>query len=204
VSALSYNITGGNNTAVGADALLYNTAGSGNTGIGFSVLVSSTGDFNTAVGGYSLDSNTTGGYNIALGFDAGYNVTTGSNNIEIGSMGTASDNGTIQIGVQGTQTTTTIAGIYGTPVTGAAVYVTPTGQLGVQASSERYEEGDKVYPELVIRDEAGKIQGVHYEELAPMLLAEVKKQQRIIASLSERLAKLELLNETAMTAAPHR
>jgi hypothetical protein len=29
------------------------------------------------------------------------------------------------------------------------------------------EEVDKVYPELVIRDEKGKIQGVHYEELAP-------------------------------------
>ena len=32
------------------------------------------------------------------------------------------------------------------------------------------EEVDKVYPELVIRDESGKIQGVHYDELAPMLL----------------------------------
>ncbi len=44
------------------------------------------------------------------------------------------------------------------------------------------EEVDKVYPELVIRDEAGKIQGVRYDELAPMLLNEVQKQQqRIIA-----------------------
>jgi hypothetical protein len=38
------------------------------------------------------------------------------------------------------------------------------------------EEVEKVYPELVIRDEAGKIQGVRYEELAPMLLNEVQQQ----------------------------
>jgi cell division FtsZ-interacting protein ZapD len=36
----------------------------------------------------------------------------------------------------------------------------------------------KVYPELVIRDAAGTIQGVRYDELAPMLLNEVQKQQQ--------------------------
>ncbi len=39
------------------------------------------------------------------------------------------------------------------------------------------EEVDKVYPELVIRDGSGKIQGVHYEELAPMLLKEAQQQR---------------------------
>jgi len=48
------------------------------------------------------------------------------------------------------------------------------------------EEVDKVYPELVIRDNSGKIQGVHYEELAPMLLAEVQKQQATIRTMSEK------------------
>jgi len=134
-------------------------------------------------------------------------------------VGSSSDNGTIQIGVQGTQNSTTIAGIYGTSVSGSAVFVSSSGQLGVQASSERYktdiatmpelsaklqqlrpvtfhykadpkgvrqygliaEEVDKVYPELVIRDDTGKIQGVHYEELAPMLLSEMQQQQRINA-----------------------
>ncbi len=172
--------------------------------------------------------NTTGSYNIALGFDAGYNLTTGSNNIEIGVEGSASDNNTIQIGSQGTQTSTKIAGIYGTPLSGSAVYVTSTGQLGVQASSERYktdissmpelaeklqqlrpvtfhyktdpkgvqqygliaEEVDKVYPELVIRDDTGKIQGVHYEELAPMLLNEVQKQQATIQSQAAKIDDL--------------
>jgi len=45
---------------------------------------------------------------------------------------------------------------------------------------------DKVYPELVIRDNAGKIQGVRYDELAPMLLAEVQKQQATIRTMSEK------------------
>jgi hypothetical protein len=39
-----------------------------------------------------------------------------------------------------------------------------------------------VYPELVIRDDSGKIQGVHYEELVPMLLGEIQEQRRINAS----------------------
>ena len=181
-----------------------------------------------------------GSYNIALGFDAGYNVTTGSNNIEIGAQGTSSDNNTIQIGTQGTQTSTTIAGIYGTTITGSAVYVTPTGKLGVLASSERFktdvttmgeaseklgqlrpvtfklkadpqgttqygliaEEVAKVYPELVIRGADGRIDGVRYEELAPMLLNVVQQQQtkladqaREIADMRQQLAEVQDLEK---------
>jgi len=110
-------------------------------------------------------------------------------------------------------------------ITGSAVYVTSSGQLGVLASSERYktavasmggtteklerlrpvtfhlksdpngplqygliaEEVDKVYPELVIRDEAGQIQGVRYDELAPMLLNEVLKQKAQLQEQQDRL-----------------
>ena len=39
------------------------------------------------------------------------------------------------------------------------------------------EEVDKVYPELVIRDAKGAIQGVRYEELAPMLLGEMQHER---------------------------
>jgi hypothetical protein len=45
------------------------------------------------------------------------------------------------------------------------------------------EEVAKVYPELVIRDEKGRIDGVRYDELAPMLLNEVQKQQTTVATL---------------------
>ena len=175
-----------------------------------------------------------------MGANAGYNVTSGSENIEIGNKGTSSDNGIIRIGTAGSQAATYVAGIENAKVTGAAVYVTSSGQLGVLASSERYktaiapigtstgklqqlrpvtfhlktdpngpvqygliaEEVAKVYPELVIRDDAGKIQGVRYEELAPMLLNEVQKQERKIdaqvaeiCDLKQQVAELNDLKQ---------
>ena len=52
------------------------------------------------------------------------------------------------------------------------------------------EEVASVYPELVIRDDAGRIEGVRYEELAPMLLKEVQHQQRTIASQERELQEM--------------
>ena len=48
------------------------------------------------------------------------------------------------------------------------------------------EEVAQVYPELVIRDEKGQVEGVRYEELAPMLLNEVQKQN---ARIGEQASK---------------
>ena len=50
------------------------------------------------------------------------------------------------------------------------------------------EEVDKVYPELVIRDNDGRVQGVRYDELAPMLLNEVQKEQGTIAAQAQHAA----------------
>jgi len=50
---------------------------------------------------------------------------------------------------------------------------------------------DKIYPELVIRDGAGKIQGVHYEELAPMLLSEVQQQAAEIRDLKKLIVEMQ-------------
>jgi hypothetical protein len=58
--------------------------------------------------------------------------------------------------------------------------VTGTRQYGLIA-----EEVAKVYPELVIRDDSGRIDGVRYDELAPMLLNEVQQQQRKVAAQAE-------------------
>jgi len=44
------------------------------------------------------------------------------------------------------------------------------------------EEVAKVYPELVTRAPDGRISGVRYEELAPMLLNELQEQQQRIAA----------------------
>ncbi len=72
-----------------------------------------------------------------MGYQAAYNLYSGSNTIEIGNMGGPGDNNLVRIG--STQTATFIAGIAGAKVTGSAVYVTSSGQLGVLASSERYK-----------------------------------------------------------------
>ncbi len=225
--SLQANTTGGYNTGFGAYSLIANTTGSGNTAFGYAGLRSmKTGSNNIGFGYQSLYLNSTGSNNIAMGYQGGYYVLSGSNNIEIGSLGAFADDNLIRIGTQGTQTKTYIAGISDAQITGAAVYVTSSGQLGVLASSERYktsiaplgsdteklmqlrpvrfhlktdpkgavqygliaEEVDKVYPELVIRDNAGKVQGVRYDELAPMLLNEMQKQQRTIEAQSEHAA----------------
>jgi hypothetical protein len=48
------------------------------------------------------------------------------------------------------------------------------------------EEVAKVYPELVVRDQKGRIDGVRYDELAPMLLNEVQKQAAEIRELKQQ------------------
>jgi hypothetical protein len=134
--------------------------------------------------------------------------------------GVATASGVIRIGTSlptPLQTATYIAGIYDNSLTGLAVVVTPSGQLGVIGkSSERFktaitpmgretskleqlrpvkfhfrtdakcalqygliaEEVATVYPELVIRDQKGRIDGVRYVELAPMLVNEVQQRQQ--------------------------
>ena len=156
-NALYTNSTGNNNTAVGVNALLRNKGASNNTAAGYQALQqNATGNYNTAtgalalhgntigihnvaVGAAALQVNTSGSTNIAVGYGAGAALTTGSSNIDIGAGGAAGESGRIRIGTTGAQTATFIAGINGSVVTGAAVYVTTAGQLGVLASSERYK-----------------------------------------------------------------
>jgi hypothetical protein len=223
--ALDGNTTGYDNTAVGNYALDENGVGYNNTATGYWALYSNlSGHGNTALGYYALFNNVTASNNIALGYLAGYYLSTGSNNIDIGNVGLAAESNTIRIGTKGTHKITVIAGIYGTPVTGAAVVVSATGRLGVTVSSERFktgiapmgsntmklgqlrpvtfhlktdpkgvlqygliaEEVAKVYPELVIRNESGRIDGVRYDELAPMLLNEVQQQAAEIRELKQQ------------------
>jgi hypothetical protein len=229
--ALFTDSTGNSNTATG-DSALYNNNGSSNTAAGVNALYANTsGDENTAVGQGALKANTTGSSNIALGFQAGFDLTSGSNNIDIGNVGAAGESGKIRIGAAA-QTATFIAGISSTKLTGSAVYVTTSGQLGVLASSERYktaiapmgsdttkldelrpvsfklksdatgtrqygliaEEVAKVYPELVIRDASGRIDGVRYDELAPMLLNEMQQQRaQMNAKINAQAAEMNHL-----------
>ena len=56
-----------------------------------------------------------------------------------------------------------------------------------------------MYPELVIRNESGRIDGVRYDELAPMLLNEMQKknaaQDAKIRDLEKQLAELQDLKQ---------
>jgi hypothetical protein len=238
-TAMYSNTSGNDNTAVGYEALYTNTGGNYNNASGYFALHSNssgsqnsaagvqalygnkTGNYNTASGTDALFSNTSGSSNIAEGYKAGFNLTTGSNNIDIGNQGVTADSGKIRIGTTSTQTATYIAGIYGTSVTGSAVVVSSSGQLGVTVSSERFktditamgsnsqklqrlrpvifhlktdphgslqygliaEEVAKVYPDLVIRDQNGRIDGLRYDELAPMLLNEMQRQKNAAAEV---------------------
>jgi hypothetical protein len=230
--ALGSNTNGGDNTALGEQALYSNTGGLFNVAIGQGALQANvSGSSNTAIGETAL-LNATGGGNVAIGEKAGEALGAGNNNVYIANPGAPSETGAIRIGGN-SQTSAYISGIYTTQVTGSAVYVTSSGQLGVLASSERFktgiaamgratsglqqlrpvtfqlktdasrtrqygliaEEVDKIYPELVIRDSTGKIQGVRYEELAPMLLNEVQQQRREVNQL-----KLELRQQAQQLA----
>ncbi len=140
--ALNSNQGGLANTAVGYQAAYFNLLGSYNTAIGLQALYNNTinGNGNTAIGYQALYNTTGGSGNIALGYQAGYNLTTGDNNIDIGNAGVAGEGNTIRMGVQGTQTATFIAGIYGTTVSGSSVTVNSNGRLGVAPSSRRFKQ----------------------------------------------------------------
>jgi hypothetical protein len=151
-NALAETTTSIVNTAIGASALHHNTTGGANTATGASALVFNTiGEDNTAMGDGALLNNTTGANNIGLGHRAGDNLTTGDNNIDIGHAGVAGESNTIRIGTVKlggfvgrkalpiVLTRTFIAGIRGVPVTGLAVHVSSSGQLGVPPSSEHFK-----------------------------------------------------------------
>jgi trimeric autotransporter adhesin len=142
-AALLFNTTGTENTANGTAALEFNETGSDNTATGaFALFSNNEGNDNTAIGADALINNTGVG-NIALGAAAGFSHTTGDNNIYIGASGVATEGGTIRIGDATFQTATFIAGISGATVTGTAVVVNGSGQLGVAPSSARFKEAIK-------------------------------------------------------------
>jgi len=151
VTALFSNTTGFHNTANGIAALFNNTTGNHNTANGdLTLLANTTGSFNTVQGAHALTTNIIGDLNIALGVAAGENLT-GSNNIDISNGGVVAEANTIRIGNQVAFTdregimhpahsTTFVAGVSGTTVSGSPVVVNSDGQLGVSPSSARFKD----------------------------------------------------------------
>jgi len=208
-SSLAASTTGGDNTAVGGAAMAHNVSGSNNVAVGNNALKNdSAGNDNIAVG-FDAGDNLQGSNNIAIGNTGS---ATDSGVVRIGTPGTQTAlylAGVATTHVTGASVIVTASGQLGVLASSeryktdieslsssteklsrlrpVSFHLTsePTGpvQYGLIA-----EEVDKVYPELVIRDDKGAVQGVRYDELAPMLLAVMKRQQATIESQAKHAA----------------
>jgi hypothetical protein len=204
-AALFSNTTGAGNSGIGAEALFNNTTANDNAAMGHEALYSNTtGNFNVGIGyeaGYYL---TTGSSNIDIG---NRGVAADNGIIRIGQPGVQTQ--TYVAGIATAQITGSAVYVAANGHLGVLAsserYKTAIAAMGSNTEkldqlrpvsfhlktepngAVQYgliaEEVDKVYPELVIRDETGKIQGVRYDELAPMLLNEVQQLKREMAEL---------------------
>jgi hypothetical protein len=209
------NTTGINNTAVGYQTLYSNTSGSYATALGYDALNNSqSGLANIGVGPFAGKNIVQGQLNIDIG---SWGSADESNTIRIG---LPQYHLTTYIAGIGNSAIAGGTPVVVNPATGQLGYAGSSQRYKMDISSlgsvtERHtllhpvsvhiktnpngaiqygliaEEVDKVYPELVIRDSDGKIQGVRYDELAPMLLNEVQKQQQVNAAQAANIASLE-------------
>jgi Chaperone of endosialidase len=227
--ALSNNTTGNGNAVVGAGALKSNTIGSNNTAAGIMALSNNTsGDSNIAIGVSAGVNLTTGSNNIDIG---NVGIAGEANTVRIGTMATqkamfiagiyntsvtgsavvVNSNGQLGVTVSAERFKTAIAPMgSNTAKLGQLRPVTfhlKTDPQGALQYGLIAEEVAKVYPDLVIRDGSGRIDGVRYDELAPMLLNEaqqqkhkidaqaaeirdLKQQQKIVGEMQKQLAEM--------------
>jgi Chaperone of endosialidase len=204
LSALYSNTIGIANTAEGGDALVLNTTGGGNTAIGIGALSSNTtGNNNIAVGSGAGHALTTGDHNIVIGnpnqdadesntirignsisqtraFIAGIRgVATGNNdaiNLVIdsaGQLGTVSSSRRFKKEIQ--------------PMEEASEAILALKPVTFHYKSDKTnrlefgliaEDVAEVNPDLVVRDEDGKIYTVRYDAVNAMLLNEFLKEHR--------------------------
>jgi Chaperone of endosialidase len=212
--ALTNNTTGYRNTATGNQALLRNNTGNGNTAEGFQALANNTGSFNTAVGFTAGANLTTGHDNVdiqALG------VAGESNTMRIG---TVKQTATYITGISGATVASGATVIVGSDghlgtVTSSARFkesIKPMDKaseaiLALKPVTFRYkkqldpdgipqfglvaEQVEKVNPDLVARDEQGKVYTVRYEAVNAMLLNEFLKEHRKVQAEEGKVAQLE-------------
>jgi hypothetical protein len=193
--SLYFNGTSGNNTAIGSQALLANTGG-GNIGIGYQAGMSlSSGDNNIDIG------------NLGVGGEG--------NTIRIGTQGTQAATyiaGIYGNPLSGSQVVINSQGRLGV-VMSSERFKTDIEPMGESSSklqqlrpvtfhyknnphgSLQYgliaEEVAKVYPDLVVRSESGRIDGVRYDELAPLLLNELQREQGVLRAQAAQLRDLQ-------------
>jgi hypothetical protein len=214
--ALFSNTTGPNNTAVGYFALFANTTGDSNTATGYDALVNNTtGVGNIALGNFAGANLTTGDQNIDIG---NVGVAAEANTIRIGTEGTQSNAylaGVYQTNIaKGLVVKVDSDGHLGTvgsserfkdaikPMDKASEGILAlkpvtfhykkeldpdgTPQFGLVA-----EEVEKVNPDLVVRDAAGKPYTVRYEAVNAMLLNEFLKEHRAVQRQEATITQLK-------------
>jgi len=217
--ALFNNTTGRGNTASGWEALRNNTEGEGNTAIGVFALHDTPGASTIALGVNAGAALTTGNGNIDIGNSG---VAGESNTIRVGEFQTS----TFIAGISGTAVAgdTVVVDANGQLGTMASSQRFKDGIKPMDKASEailalkpvtfRYkqeidprgipqfglvaEEVEKVNPNLVARDAAGKVYTVRYEAVNAMLLNEFLKQHRKVEEQQATITQLETEIETVV------
>ena len=212
-SALGVNTTGQGNTATGAFALR-NSNGNRNTAIGQATLLFNSGDLNIALGDGAGGNLTSGNNNIDIG-NAG--VAGESATIRIGKSGTQTK--TFVAGINGAAVTgsavkVNAAGQLGTAPSSERFKnaIKPMDKaseaiLALRPVTFRYKQevdpgehlairsrgrgSRKINPDLVTRDEEGKLYTVRYEAVNAMLLNEFLKNYRTDQDQARKLQEQE-------------
>ena len=224
IDALLNNTTAANNSAHGAFAMQSNTTGHDNSAVGFQALKSNTtGTGNIAVGSGAGGNLTTGSNNIDIGASGSAGE---ANTIRIGKQGT--QKATFIAGISGVAATgsTVVVNANGKlgvatssarfkeaikPIDKASEAILALKPVSFRYKSEIDPEGipqfgliaedvEKVNPDLVGRDENGKVNTVRYEAVNAMLLNEFLKAHRDVQELTARVAEQRKQIETLAAA----
>jgi hypothetical protein len=213
--ALNQNLTGNNNTASGASALFFNATGSDNTAEGFQALENSTGSNNIALGSKAGTHLTTGSNNIDIG---ALGVAGEANTIRIGRVGlqktaymqgisgvTVASGVTVIVGSNGHLGTVTSSERFKEAIkpmdkaSEAILQLRPVifrykeelDPDGIPQFGLIAEQVEKVNPDLVVRDDQGKVNTVRYEAVNAMLLNEFLKEHRKVEEQEVTIAQLK-------------
>ena len=214
--ALFSNSSGTHNAAHGAQALSFNTVGRNNTATGtFALLNNTTGDNNIGLGYLAGRNLTTGNNNIAIGAPGKAGE---ANAIRIGKAGVQKN--TFIQGISGVTVADGVhvvinpAGKLGVATSSRELKenIKPMDEASeaihsLKPVTFRYkkalddeaipqfgliaEEVEKISPDLVARDENGKVFTVRYDAVNAMLLNEFLKEHRQVQEQQKQIAQME-------------
>ena len=217
VSALNQNTTGYYNVASGVSALFFNVVGHDNVAEGFQALLNNKGSSNIGIGSNAGASLTSGSNNIDIG---NLGVAGDTAKIRIGKQGTQTASYVAGIYGKTVASGTKVAvmidstGKLGTVVSSARFknQIKPMDKaseviLALRPVTFHYkeeldpdgmpqfgliaEEVEKVNPDLVVRDEDGKVNTVRYEAVNAMLLNEFLKEHRKVKEQASEIAQMK-------------